>query len=282
MRVLIVGGNSTLAQALIPMLSAFAEVITAGRSGCDVALDLNGDIDAGRMPRDIDVLVNAAASFGTGDAASICQTEQTNVLGALKLCQLCTTLSIGHMVQISSIFAHLPPQSPFYSAYSLSKRHAEELTRLYSERSGLALAIIRPSQFYGTGPACRKHQPFLYTIIDKVANHENVTIYGSHDARRNFIHLDDVARLIASAIRLKITGSHDCAQLQPVRFSEIIAAAAKAFCSSSQMVFLPGQPDIADNVCPADDTLFRLLGQYPAISMEQGMAKEAAYRKCMQ
>ena len=63
MRVLIVGGNSTLAQALIPMLSAFAEVITAGRSGCDVALDLNGDIDAGRMPRDIDVLVNAAASF---------------------------------------------------------------------------------------------------------------------------------------------------------------------------------------------------------------------------
>lgn len=282
MRVLIVGGNSTLARALVPTLSQFSEVITAGRSGCDVRLDLNDDIDAGRLPRDIDVLVNAAASFGTGDAASIYQTEQTNVLGALKLCQLCATMSIGHLVQISSIFAHLSPQSPFYTAYSLSKRHAEELTRLYCERAGLALAIIRPSQFYSTGPACRKHQPFLYTIIDKVANNEDVAIYGSNDARRNFIHLDDVAGLIASAIRLKVTGSHDCAQLQPVRFSEIIAAAAKAFHSSSQMIFLPERPDVADNICPAGDTLFRLLGQYPAISMEQGMEREAAYRKCMQ
>ena len=282
MRVLIVGGSSTLAQALIPALSGFAEVITAGRGGCDVRIDLIGDIDARQMPRDIDVLVNAAASFGTADAASIYQTEQVNVLGAIKLCQLCSTLSIPHIVQISSIFSHLPPESPFYTAYAVSKRHAEELTRLYSDRAGLALEIVRPSQFYGTGPACRKHQPFLYTIIDKVANNEDVTIYGNHDARRNFIHLDDVAQLIASAIRLKITGSHDCAQLQPVRFSDIIAAAAKAFCSSSQMVFLPRQPDIADNICPADDTLFRLLGQYPRISMEQGMAKEAAYRKGMQ
>ncbi|WP_193315535.1 NAD-dependent epimerase/dehydratase family protein [Janthinobacterium aquaticum] len=283
MRILIVGGNSTLAHALVPVLSQFAEVMTAGRSGCDVRLDLNGEIDAGAIPRGIDVLINTAASFGTGDAArSMYQIEQTNVLGPLRLCQLCTTLSISHMVQISSIYAHLTAQSPFYTPYSLSKRHAEELIGLYSEQTGLALTVIRPSQFYGTGPACRKHQPFLYTIIDKVANNENVTIYGSNDARRNFIHLDDVAELTAAAIRLKITGSHDCAQLQPVRFSDIIAAAAKAFGSRSQMVFMPQQPDIADNICPADDTLFRLLRQYPRISLELGMAKEAAYRKSMQ
>lgn len=282
MRILIVGGNSTLARALIPVLAQFAEVITAGRSGCDVRIDLSNDIDARQMPRDIDVLVNAAASFGTTDAASIYQTEQTNVLGALRLCQLCSALSIRHMVQISSIFSRLPAESPFYTAYSLSKRHAEEMTQLYSDKTGLALTIIRPSQFYGTGPACRKHQPFLYAIIDKVANNENVAIYGSHDARRNFIHIEDVAELIAATIRRQITGSHDCAQLQPVRFSDIVAAAAKAFGSRSQMVFLPQQPDIADNICAADDTLFRLLGQYPGISMEQGMEKEAAYRKCMQ
>ena len=283
MRILIVGGNSTLARALVPVLSQFAEVMTAGRIGCDVQLDLNGNINARAMPHDIDVLVNTAASFGSGDtAASIYQIEQTNVLGSLRLCELCTTLSISQMVQISSIYAHLTAHSPFYTPYALSKRHAEELIGLYSEQTGLALTVIRPSQFYGTGPACRKHQPFLYTIIDKVANNENVKIYGSHDARRNFIHLDDVAELIADAIRLKITGSYDCTQLQPVRFSDIIAAAAKAFGSSSQMVFLPQQADIADNIFPADDTLFRLLGRYPRISMELGMEREAAYRKSLQ
>lgn len=279
LRILVVGGTSSLARALIPALQQFAHVVTAGRSGCDVKLDLSVEIDPGTLPMPVDVLINTAASFASANPADLARMVHINALGTLKLCQLCSAAGIARMVQVSSIFTSLEPGSPFYSAYSLSKRHADELAQLYCKQAGLALTIIKPAQFYGTGPAYRKHQPFLYSIIDKVANHEDVPIYGSHDASRNFIHVEDVARLIALAVRNQVSGSYACAPLQPVRYSDIIRAAAAAFDSRSRMVFVPGHPDIADNTFAADDTLYRLVGAYPAISIEQGMLKEAAYRK---
>lgn len=279
MRILIVGASSSLAQALIPILSQFAQVFRAGRADGDIHLDLGDELDPRQLPPGIDVLVNAAASFGGTDPSAVYVTEQVNALGTLKLCQLCTAASIPHMLQVSSIFASLDAASPFYTAYSLSKRHADELAQLYCKNAGLALTIIKPSQFYGVGQAYRQHQPFLFSIIDKVANNEDVAIYGRRDARRNFIHVEDVAHLIALAIQRRLTGSYACAHPQDVSYSDIFRAAALAFHSSSQLHFVPQQPDIADNVFPADDRLFRLLGYTPRISFAAGMAREAAHRK---
>lgn len=282
MRILIVGGTSSLARVLIPILSTFAEVISAGRSDCDMHLDLSEPLEQFQRPQGIDVLINTAASFGSANPGHFYETEYINAIGTLKLCQLCTDANIGHMVQISSIFTCLDINSPFFSGYALSKRHADELAQLYCSQTELALTIIRPSQLYGIGPAYRKHQPFFFSIIDKVANGEDIDIYGTHDARRNFIHVEDVANVIALAIKNKIIGSFACMQLDAVGYSEIVAAAAAAFNSKSQIRFLSQHSDIADNIIPFDGTLYNLLDYYPRISIALGMEKEADYRRRMQ
>ena len=64
MRILIIGGTSSLAFALMPVLSEFAEVITAGRTGCDVYFDLSDSVEEMVLPKDIDVVINTASSFG--------------------------------------------------------------------------------------------------------------------------------------------------------------------------------------------------------------------------
>lgn len=279
MRVLIVGGNSSLARVLIPILSEFAEIFTAGRSGCDIRLDLSESLTQLQLPQGIDVLINTAATFDSTNQGMLYEAECINAMGTLKLCQLCTDTGISHMVQISSIFADLDTRSPFFNAYALSKRHADELAQHYSDKTCLSLTIIRPSQFYGIGPAFREHQPFFFSMIDKVAKGEDVTIYGKHDARRNFIHVEDVANVIAQAVLKKTFGNFSCMQLEPVRYSDIVRAAAAAFKSNSQIRFLVEHKDIADNVFPFDNTLFELLDYYPRISLAQGMVKEAQYRK---
>ena len=50
MKILLVGGQSALAQVLRPVLDSFAEVLTAGRSGCDVELDLTWSADRFKLP----------------------------------------------------------------------------------------------------------------------------------------------------------------------------------------------------------------------------------------
>lgn len=281
MRILLASGHSALAQVLRPLLTSFAEVLTAGRSGCDVKLDLAWPAERFELPSGLDAVVHLAAHFGGQDFEAILATEEVNVLGALKLAHACARTEVSHLVHTSSIFAELGEDSPFYNSYSLSKRHAEEWTRLYCHHSGLPLAILRPAQLYGEGDSCRRHQPFLYELLDRAQRGEDIVLNGSYDARRNFIHMEDMAEVIARVIRLHIEGRYNCVSLSNVSFSEIAAAAVAAFASTSTIQFDPTKPDIPDNAFAADEVLYRLIDYFPRISLQQGLAREAARRKAL-
>jgi nucleoside-diphosphate-sugar epimerase len=279
LRIVIVGGASSLAQALIPVLSEFAEVVTAGRRGCDIPLDLRSAAERVELPRDTDFVVNTAACYGGGTPVEMLETEGVNAVGVLKLCRACTEAGTKHLVQISSIFACLGEGSPFYSIYALSKRHADELARLYSAQFGLPLTILRPSQMYGVGESSRKNQPFLSSIIDRAATNVDVLLAGSHDALRNFIHVEDVARIVALAIQHGIEGTYSCANAKNVSYAEVAAAAIEAFGSTSKIRYVAEERDVPDNIFEPDESLYRAIGFYPQISIADGMEKEAAYRK---
>lgn len=279
MKLLLVGANSSLALALKPRLEAFAEVVTAGRSGCDVPLDLAGPAEALAIGPGFDVVVNTAASFGGKTPALMRACEEVNVLGLLKLCQACTQAGVGRLVQVSSIFAKLTPDSPFYSAYAMSKKHGDEAAALHAASFGLPLLTIRPAQLYGVGPAYRRNQPFLYTLMDKAQQGQDIVIYGKHDALRNFIHVDDVATVIARAVQQQLVGCYDCVHPENVGYARIAQAAIAAFGSTGRVSFAPEQADIPDNAFPADDALYQAVGYRPRISIEAGLRMEADHRR---
>jgi nucleoside-diphosphate-sugar epimerase len=279
MKILIVGGSSALAQVLQPALSLFAKVLTAGRSGCNVPLDLSWPDEQFHLPEGIDTVIQLASHFGGKDFDGMLAAEQVNVLGTLKLCHACTRAGVRHLLLVSSIFAGLGEDSPFYGSYALSKRHAEEVTRLYCASFNLPLTILRPAQIYGVGESFRKHQPFLYSIIDKAENNEEIVFYGANDAQRNLIHAEDVAEIIARVTQQRIEGIYTCPSPVNVRYSEIAAAAIAAFGSSSTIRFAPDKPTISDNAFAPDDRLYHRIGFFPRITLALGVKKEAARRK---
>lgn len=281
MKILLVGGNSSLAHALRPVLAQFSEVLTAGLSGCDVKLDMIWPAERFDLPVGLDVAIHLAAHFGGESFDAMLAAEEVNVLGTLKLAHACTRVQVGHLVQISSIFAGLAEDSLFYNSYALSKRHAEELARLYCQSVGLPLAILRPSQLYGEGESFRRHQPFLYALLDQAQRGEDIVFYGKNDAQRNFIHVADMAEVIARVVQQRIEGRYDCASLTNVRFSEIANAAVTAFGSSSEIRFDATKPDVPNNAFEADESLYRLIDYFPQISIEQGLAREAVRRKVL-
>jgi nucleoside-diphosphate-sugar epimerase len=281
MKILIVGGNSSVAQVLRPVLASFAEVLTAGKNGCNVELDLSWPVERFNLPSGLDAVINMAAHFGGKDFEMMLESEEVNVLGALKLSHACVHAGVGHMVQISSIFASLDEDSPFYNSYAMSKRHAEDLVHLYCQSTGLSLAILRLSQIYGVGEVFRRHQPLLYSIIDRAERGDDIVFYGNRDAQRNFIHVEDSAEIIARVLSRHIEGRYVCASLSNVRLSEIASAAVTAFGSSSRVNFDVEKPDILDRVFEIDDLLYQKIDYYPRISLTQGMTMEADHRKSL-
>jgi nucleoside-diphosphate-sugar epimerase len=279
MKIVLVGGNSSLAMALTPVLKEYAEVITAGRTGCDIQIDLAGPCDSIHFPADVDAMINAAADFGGNDTESFLRAQDVNVMGSLKLASASVRAKVKHFVQVSTVFALLEPGSQFFNSYALSKRQADEALQLFCTNFSVPLTIVRPSQYYGTGAAMRKHQPFLASIIDKAQSGKSIGFYGSNDAKRNFIHVADVAKVISSAVRQKVVGTYCCQSLSDIRYSEIAAAAVSAFGGSSKIEFLRDKPDIPDNILAIDEALYRMIGYDPKISFQEGMAMEALARR---
>jgi len=278
MRVLIVGGSSSIALALKPLLVAFSDVVTAGRSGCDLRLDLTDDPEEILIPDGFDILIHTAAAFGGKSAADMLQTENINVLGTLKLFAAAAKANVGHFILISSIYAKLVESSSFYSVYALSKKHSEEIARLFCSFHTLPLTILQPAQLYGDSENFRKHQPFIYSIADKAQNNEEINLFGNHDAKRNFLHINDLAEIIVRVIQMKLEGTFQCTQTTDISISQIANAAISAFHSKSRVTFAPDQANIADNIFEHNHSLYQYIGYQPKISIEEGMMRIANHR----
>ncbi len=276
MKVLIVGGSSSVGKAVKPVLSEFSDVITAGRTNCDLVLDLNHQIDDLVLPDKIDTVIHAAAHFGGKTNKEMVDAEEVNALGTLKLCQAAVKAKAKHFILISSIFSSTENRQP--SIYSLSKRHAEELAEFYCSSNLLPLTIIRPSQLYGDEDSFRRHQPFFYSIVDKAENGEDVVFYGSNDAKRNFLHIDDLTQVMRRVVKNVTEGIYACTNISDITYSQIAEAAFSAFNRKGNIEFLKNKDDIPDNVFVKDSLLFEKIGYYPQITIEEGMKRLAKKR----
>ena len=273
MKIVIVGGTSSLGLALKKHLCVKNQVLTAGRKNCDIYIDLNKDHEEFTLPEGIDVLIHTASSFGVNTYSEIEETLKINTLGTLKILRAASKSNIKHFIFISSIFSLLKSSSLFYSAYSISKNFAEEILNYYVSISSkkMILTILRPSQIYGSENTFRKHQPFFYKIIDDVEKSKDVVIYGSNDPKRNYIHINDLTSIIERVIKFKPVGTFNCSYPKDISYSQVVKAAKKAFKSESEIKFISSKEDIKDNTFENDTSLYELINFYPKISILEGI-----------
>ena len=281
MRILIIGSTSSLCIALVPVLSSFAEVLTAGRKSGDIALDLTRISDSTYIPENLDVVINTSAHFGGDAFDDYKEALSVNVIGILNLINACKKANTKRIIHVSSIYSLLSPDSLYYSIYSISKKHADEIAWQFCSAYSMPLTVIRPSQIYGNDDSFRKHQPFFYTMVDKAENGENITIYGTNDAKRNYIHIDDLTAVISRIIQNQIYGIYQCAHTTNIALSEIANAAYKAFNRGGEVYFDEEKPNIEDNVFPEDVSLYEMIDYYPQISIEDGLKQIARYKQGM-
>lgn len=278
LRVLIAGGRSILAQALRPHLSRFASVVTAGRHGCDLFCDLHPGAPSLAFPEGLDVVVHAAAHFGGLSTEAIREAYEVNVLGTLRLCEAAARAGARHVLLLSTIFAQTPDLPAPQRAYALSKRHGEEAAALLAGLQGIPLTVVRPSRIYGDDDAFRKHQPLIYSMADQAQQGRSIRIDGPRDPLRNYLHVEDLCRLLVQLICHPSPGVYPCCHPQDVTLSRIARAALAAFGSHGSVDFETSRPSLPDQVVPFDSTVYDHIGFRPQISIEDGFQRIARHR----
>lgn len=272
-RILITGSTSTVARAIGGLLSQQHSVSYAGRREADYPLDLASvDTEVFAQAR-FDVVIHAAADFGGEGGEALLRAETVNALGALQVCRIAKAVHAQHMVQISSASAHYSAGEPYYNAYALSKRHGDELAQLYCAQEGLPLSILRPTQIYDAAGHCRGHQGLFYTMLDKAEQGEDITLYGSNDALRDYLFLEDFCAIIARVIAQGVTGTYDCPGNAAQPLSAIAHTALRVFGKGGDVRFLADKPDIPDIPLSPSTTLYNIIGYHPATDLAVGVQR---------
>jgi nucleoside-diphosphate-sugar epimerase len=276
MKVLIIGGTSSLGVELKQHLSSMHNVTTAGRSNCDSYLDLSNS-SSFEMSSKFDVVIMTVAVFGGDDFDSYEENININVSGTLRSIAIAQESKASRFILISSMSALQNLKSPFFGIYSITKRHAEEVAEYVCKSIGMPLTILRPSQLYGENLSFNKHQPLIYSIANSAFTNQDIVFYGRNNSLRNYLHVRDFNVIIEKVIDLQIDGNYNCVHVQNITVSMVAEAAINAFDSKSKYSFDDSKTDIVDNEFVCDVKFYQIIDFEPKISINRGMRMLAEY-----
>lgn len=213
-RILVTGASGMVGGQLADKLrdEGFSEVLTPTRQEMDLA-DA-GSVErwfANHRPRYAFLL---AAQVG-GIAANVADPVgflENNLLLAVHQLRACQRHGVEKLLLLGSscIYPRECPQpireeallsgppEPTNEAYALAKIAALRLAQAYRQQYGLRCVLPMPCNIYGTGDHFDlQHSHVLSALVKRFvdaadAGVDNVTLWGTGTARREFIHVDDV------------------------------------------------------------------------------------------
>lgn len=228
-----------------------------------------------RVTGDLDIIINAAASFGGDDIESMTLNETVNSVGTLNVCRLAAERGASRIILISSIYAVDSPYNERFNSYALSKRHSEENIRQFSRVSGINFTILRFAATYDIDREAEGNQAFFYYLIDKINNNEPVDLFGSRDVNCNFISITDVAEVIARAASGEHFGIYNCINPVTYKVTELVSLIAKALGKEARIKWIADKADIKDTYLPEGGDIYAEIAFEPCQSLIESIRQIA-------
>ena len=162
-----------------------------------------------------------------------------NVQGTINLLQVAAECKVRKFVYISSAAVYgdpvrvpideshpLNPKSP----YGASKMAAEQYCRVFAETRGLPCVIVRPFNFYS--PRADPKSPYSGVItkfVEWAKRGEPLLVDGDGEQTRDFIHAEDVARLVLMVARSNVSNTTlNCGSGKGTSINELAKTVVKA------------------------------------------------------
>lgn len=129
------------------------------------------------------------------------ETATINVLGNMHVLEAARLAGVQRFVFASSVYVY----SESGSFYRASKQAAERFTETYHDRYGLEYSILRYGSLYGRRADKRNG---IYRMLFEAVNQHTITYRGSGEAIREYIHVEDAARLSVQVLAPEFANRH--------------------------------------------------------------------------
>jgi len=152
--------------------------------------------------RGADVVYNFAAIADIDEAQEKpIATATINVLGNMHTLEAARLAGARRFVFASTIYVY----SESGSFYRASKQAAERFIETYHERYGLEYSILRYGSLYGRRADARNG---IYRMLHEALEQHSITYHGSGEAIREYIHVEDAARMSVQVLAPEFANRH--------------------------------------------------------------------------
>ncbi|GAP21744.1 NAD-dependent epimerase/dehydratase family protein [Leptolinea tardivitalis] len=271
----IIGANSMLGSRLEAILKSDGiRVIRVGLfDGADIKLDLTRGF-LSPLPSDLtaDTVFHVASAFADDSPQGLRTNFSINSAGslwALDLARMTQAKSLIYAGSLSS-FEGLEPGK--MTSYGLTKALAENLLDWGMKNLQASFCSLRYSQLYDTEGLCCQHQKWFGRIIGYASRGLDIHMPAS-EGKRNFIHVDDAARLLIQASEHVISGILPVVHPITNTYDEIAHMAYAIFNKGGQIIIDTKKPPFRPINFPETGETYKLLHYVPVISMESGITR---------
>lgn len=129
------------------------------------------------------------------------ETLRTNILGNANILEAARAAKAERFVLASTVYVY----SRSGSFYRVSKQACEQTTETYHEEFGLGYTILRYGSLYGRRADARNG---IYRLLHAALTEGRVSYGGTGNELREYIHVEDAARLSVEALKPEFANTH--------------------------------------------------------------------------
>ncbi|MBU1309935.1 MAG: NAD(P)-dependent oxidoreductase [Gammaproteobacteria bacterium] len=267
----VLGASSMLGQALCKQLNGQGvEIIRIGRDdNADIKFDLADDkFNLSHVRHRADVFFHCAASFADDSEQGVAHNLRINAYSAATVARIAVQLGARQFVYAGTLSSATDFDSGRYSSYGLSKALAEQQLLWLLDKFGGQCCVLRFTHLYDTLGCCIQHQPWLGRIVVYAANGQTLNLPEAL-AIRNFLHVDDAAKMMLKAVAMKAAGVLNALNPQSLTMMAITQMAYQIFNNGGQYLVDASKGPFRALNYPKGEGCWNTLNYIPTITLEQ-------------
>ena len=159
------------------------------------------------------------------------------------------------------------------SAYGFGKVMAELLVQQYANQFGIKTLVVRPFSVYGE----QQQKQVVFDMCGKLVQHPyELSILGSGEEVRDFLHIDDLVVAVTRLMEQRYTGIVNLGTGIPTTIADLVKNIARQLATPTRIVFTGDGRRTDPRHLVADISLSRELGISPVVDLHRGLQRVCA------